>query len=128
VSCAVRVGQAPDWLARETYQGAAGADSEMAAGAIDGFPALRAPDHLKNARVAICERLEPAGAFGSANCATIEQLQESITRIVDGMLDRIEADGPAFDGMRDYGAHLVVDALLDAMDRHPLLTFNVRRD
>jgi cytochrome P450 len=45
----------------------------------------------------------------------IEQLQESITRIVDGMLDRIEANGPAFDGMKDYGAHLVVDALLDAM-------------
>ena len=45
----------------------------------------------------------------------IEQLQESITGIVDGMLDRIEANGPAFDGMQDYGAHLVVDALLDAM-------------
>jgi cytochrome P450 len=45
----------------------------------------------------------------------IEQLHESITRIVDGMLDRIEANGPAFDGMADYGAHLVVDALLDAM-------------
>ena len=45
----------------------------------------------------------------------IEQLQESITRIVDGMLDRIEANGPAFDGMKDYGAHLVVDALLNAM-------------
>jgi len=45
----------------------------------------------------------------------IEQLQESITGIVDGMLDRIEANGPAFDGMTDYGAHLVVDALLDAM-------------
>ena len=44
----------------------------------------------------------------------IEQLQESITGIVDGMLDRIEANGPEFDG-RDYGAHLVVDALLDAM-------------
>jgi cytochrome P450 len=45
----------------------------------------------------------------------IEQLQESITRIVDGMLNRIEANGPEFDGMQDYGAHLVVDALLDAM-------------
>ena len=45
----------------------------------------------------------------------IEQLQESIAGIVDGMLDRIEANGPAFDGMTDYGAHLVVDALLDAM-------------
>ena len=45
----------------------------------------------------------------------IKQLQESITRIVDGMLDRIEAEGPAFDGMKDYSAHLVVDALLEAM-------------
>jgi cytochrome P450 len=45
----------------------------------------------------------------------IEQLKESITRIVDRMLDRIEANGPAFDGMKDYGAHLVVQALLDAM-------------
>src|ERR1700678_2488428 len=45
----------------------------------------------------------------------IEQLQHSITGIVDGMLDRIEANGPTFDGMKDYGAHLVVDALLDAM-------------
>ena len=45
----------------------------------------------------------------------IEQLQDSITKIVDGMLDRIEATGPEFDGVQDYGAHLVVDALLDAM-------------
>jgi cytochrome P450 len=45
----------------------------------------------------------------------IEQLQESITWIIDDMLGRIEANGPEFDGMEDYGAHLVVDALLDAM-------------
>jgi cytochrome P450 len=45
----------------------------------------------------------------------IQQLDESITKIVDGMLDRIEAKGPKFDGMGDFGAHLVVDALLDAM-------------
>ena len=45
----------------------------------------------------------------------IEQLQESITGIVDRMLDDIEKNGPAFDAMKDYGAHLVVDALLDAM-------------
>src|SRR6201989_1801311 len=51
-------------------------------------------------------------AFSSRRIA---QLQESITGIVDGMLDRIEANGPAFDGMQDYGAHLVVDALLNAM-------------
>ena len=45
----------------------------------------------------------------------IQQLQDSITGIVDGMLDRIETNGPEFDGMQDSGAHLVVDALLDAM-------------
>src|SRR4029078_8482694 len=45
----------------------------------------------------------------------IEQLQESITRMVDGMLDRIEASGPRFDAMKYLGAHLVFDALLDAM-------------
>jgi len=51
-------------------------------------------------------------AFSSRRIA---QLEESIGDIVEGMLDRIEANGPAFDGMKDYGAHLVVDALLDAM-------------
>jgi cytochrome P450 len=45
----------------------------------------------------------------------IQQLEVSITKIVDGMLDRIAENGPAFDGMQDFGAHLVVDALLDAM-------------
>lgn len=45
----------------------------------------------------------------------IEQLEASITTIIDGMLDRIEANGPNFDGMGDLGAHLVVDALLEAM-------------
>jgi cytochrome P450 len=45
----------------------------------------------------------------------IDQVQDSITLIIDRMLDRIEANGPAFDAMADYGAHLVVDALLDAM-------------
>jgi cytochrome P450 len=51
-------------------------------------------------------------AFSSRRIA---QLEESIGKIVDGMLDRIEANGPEFDGMNDYGAHLVVHALLDAM-------------
>jgi cytochrome P450 len=45
----------------------------------------------------------------------IEQLQQSITKIIDGMLDRIEANGPKFDAMKDLGANLVVDALLEAM-------------
>ena len=35
--------------------------------------------------------------------------------MVDGMLDRVEAKGPEFDGMQDLGSHLVVDALLAAM-------------
>ena len=51
-------------------------------------------------------------AFSSRRIA---QLEESIGGIVDGMLDRIEANGPQFDAMKDYGAHLVVDALLTAM-------------
>jgi cytochrome P450 len=51
-------------------------------------------------------------AFSSRRIA---QLEESIVKIVDGMLDRIEANGPKFDGMKDYGANLVVHALLDAM-------------
>ena len=51
-------------------------------------------------------------AFSSRRIA---QLEESIAGIVDGMLDAIEANGPEFDGMTDYGAHLVVDALLEAM-------------
>ena len=51
-------------------------------------------------------------AFSSRRIA---QLEDSIGKIVDGMLERIEANGPEFDGMQDYGAHLVVHALLDAM-------------
>jgi cytochrome P450 len=51
-------------------------------------------------------------AFSSRRIA---QLEDSIGKIVEGMLDRIEAKGPAFDGMKDYGANLVVHALLDAM-------------
>src|SRR6476620_413916 len=51
-------------------------------------------------------------AFSSRRVA---QLEESIGKIVDRMLDRVEANGPEFDGMKDYGAHLVVHALLDAM-------------
>src|SRR5215218_6786598 len=45
----------------------------------------------------------------------IEQLKTSIGTVVDAMLDRIEANGPEFDLMGDYGAHLVVDALLTGM-------------
>ena len=45
----------------------------------------------------------------------IEQLEASITKVIDGMLDRVEAKGPKFDAMEDLGAHLVVDALLEGM-------------
>ena len=45
----------------------------------------------------------------------VEQLKASITTIIEKMLDRIEAKGPQFDAMGDLGAHLVVDALLEAM-------------
>lgn len=45
----------------------------------------------------------------------IEQLKTSIATVVEKMLDRIEANGPEFDLMGDYGAHLVVDALLTGM-------------
>jgi cytochrome P450 len=51
-------------------------------------------------------------AFSSRRIA---QLEESISKVVDRMLDGIEANGPNFDAMGDYGAHLVVDALLEAM-------------
>ncbi len=51
-------------------------------------------------------------AFSSRRIA---QLQTAITEIVDGMLDRIESSGPEFDAMQDFGAHLVVEALLRAM-------------
>jgi cytochrome P450 len=46
---------------------------------------------------------------------SLARLENRITAIIDGMLDKIEAGGSAFDGMRDYGAQLVVGALLTAM-------------
>jgi cytochrome P450 len=45
----------------------------------------------------------------------IRSLNERIAQLIDGMLDKIEAKGGQFDGMRDYGEHLVVEALLTAM-------------
>ncbi len=71
--------------------------------------AVRHPD----GRRAACPRPPPLmPAFSSRR---IEQLKESITTMVDGMLDEIEKNGPEFDAMQDLGAHLVVDALLTAM-------------
>src|SRR5271166_3129894 len=51
-------------------------------------------------------------AFSSRSLA---RLETRIEEIIEGMLDRIEAGGNEFDGMRDYGAQLVVGALLTAM-------------
>src|ERR1700724_4819780 len=46
---------------------------------------------------------------------SLSRLEARITEIIEGMLDRIAAAGNAFDGMADYGAQLVVGALLTAM-------------
>jgi cytochrome P450 len=43
------------------------------------------------------------------------RLESRITEIIDGMLDAIERGADEFDGMQDYGAQLVVGALLTAM-------------
>jgi cytochrome P450 len=51
-------------------------------------------------------------AFSSRRMA---QMESSITGIVEGMLDDIERNGPAFDAMTDYGAKLVVGALVTTM-------------
>jgi cytochrome P450 len=46
---------------------------------------------------------------------SLKRLESRITEIIDGMLDRIERGGNEFDAMTDYGAQLVVGALLTAM-------------
>lgn len=51
-------------------------------------------------------------AFSSRS---LGRLEARITEIIDGMLDKIESGGNEFDGMADYGAQLVVGALLTAM-------------
>ena len=51
-------------------------------------------------------------AFSSRS---LRLLESRITEIIEGMLDDIERGGNEFDGMRDYGAKLVVGALLTAM-------------
>ena len=46
---------------------------------------------------------------------SLSRLEARITEIIEEMLDRIAAGGNAFDAMADYGAQLVVGALLTAM-------------
>jgi cytochrome P450 len=57
---------------------------------------------------------------------SLSRLETRITEIIEGMLDKIAAGGNEFDGMQDYGAQLVVGALLTAManlDEHQKETF-----
>jgi cytochrome P450 len=46
---------------------------------------------------------------------SLSRLEARITEIIEDMLDSIERGGNEFDGMQDYGAQLVVGALLTAM-------------
>ena len=47
--------------------------------------------------------------------ARLAQLEGQIMALVNGLLDKIEENGPEFDAMNDYGAQLVVAVLLTAM-------------
>jgi cytochrome P450 len=51
-------------------------------------------------------------AFSSRS---LGRLEARITEIIEAMLDKIEDNGTEFDAMQDYGAQLVVGALLTAM-------------
>ena len=51
-------------------------------------------------------------AFSSRRMA---QVESSIAEIIEGMLDDIERTGPSFDAMAQYGARLVVGALVATM-------------
>src|SRR5712671_4569674 len=73
-----------------------------------GFPFLTQMDGEQHARLR--RLLMPA--FSSRRMA---QMESSIADIVEGMLDDIERNGPAFDAMTGYGAKLVVGALVTTM-------------
>jgi len=45
----------------------------------------------------------------------LAQIETRIAAVIEDMLDKIEAKGPEFDAMNDYGAQLVVGALLQAI-------------
>jgi cytochrome P450 len=73
-----------------------------------GFPFLTQMDGAQHARLR--RLLMPA--FSSRRMA---QMEQSITDIIEHMLDDIERNGPAFDAMTQYGAKLVVGALVTTM-------------
>jgi cytochrome P450 len=45
----------------------------------------------------------------------VNRLERQIVEAVDELLDKVEAGGPSFDGMKDFGDHLIVEALLTKM-------------
>jgi cytochrome P450 len=53
--------------------------------------------------------------MGGFSRKRLTQLEDQITSNIDGFLDDIERDGPAFDAVSQYAARLVVGALLTAM-------------
>src|SRR5262249_45720031 len=73
-----------------------------------GFPFLTQMDGEQHARLR--RLLMPA--FSTRRMAQVEQ---SIRDIIERMLDDIERDGPAFDAVTQYGAKLVVGALVTTM-------------
>ena len=73
-----------------------------------GFPFLTQMDGEQHARLR--RLLMPA--FSSRR---MTQMEQSITDMVEAMLDDIERQGPEFDAMKQYGAKLVVGALVTTM-------------
>jgi cytochrome P450 len=73
-----------------------------------GFPFLTQMDGERHARLR--RLLMPA--FSARRMAQVEQ---SITDIIERMLDDIERNGPVFDAMTQYGAKLVVGTLVTTM-------------
>jgi cytochrome P450 len=77
----------------------------------DKFMGVQFVTQMDGERHGRVRRLLMAG-FSSRRVA---QMESRIAEIIEGMLDRIQAGGNDFDGMKDYGAQLVVGALLTAM-------------
>ena len=73
-----------------------------------GVPFLTQMDGEQHARL----RRLLIPAFSSHR---MEQIESSIAAIVEGMLDDIEQQGPEFDAMTQYGAKLVIGALVTTM-------------
>jgi cytochrome P450 len=77
----------------------------------DKFMGVRFVTQMDGERHARIRRLLMP-AFSSRS---LSRLEMRITEIIEDMLDKIENNGNEFDGMGDYGAQLVVGALLTAM-------------